>query len=68
MENTSIECADEEKEVSAFDLVNFEKSITGGENVDEDNIDERINYDTNDPGFEQLTDEQAVGEALGTVS
>jgi len=37
VENTLIEYVEKE-EVSAFDLANFAKSITGGENVDEDNI------------------------------
>jgi len=34
VENTLIAFAEEEEEVSAFDLANFAKSITGGQNVD----------------------------------
>jgi len=37
VENTLIEYVEEEEEVSAFDLANFARSVTGGENVDEDN-------------------------------
>uniref|UniRef100_A0A2S2QZ92 Jerky-like n=1 Tax=Sipha flava TaxID=143950 RepID=A0A2S2QZ92_9HEMI len=66
VENTLI--GEEEKEVSAFDLANFSKSLTRGENVDEENINEWINCDANDQGFERLSDEQIVSEALGTVS
>lgn len=71
VENTLIEYTTEE--VTAFDLTNFVKSITRGENVDKDNIDEWINSDGNDPSFEHLTDEQIVGlgktnRALGTLS
>lgn len=44
------------------------KSITRGENVNEDNIDEWFNYHVNKPGFEHLTDEQIVGGTLDTVS
>ena len=47
------------------DLANLAKSVAGGENVDEDNIIEWIDCDTNDPGFEHVTDEQIVEEALG---
>ncbi|XP_050523014.1 jerky protein homolog-like [Daktulosphaira vitifoliae] len=65
VENTLIE---EEEEVSAFDLANFSKSLTGGENFDEENINEWINCDANDPGFERLSDEQIVSGALDTVS
>jgi len=43
-------------------------NLTGGENVDEKNINEWINCDANDPGFERLSDEQIVSGALGTVS
>ncbi|KAL4152893.1 hypothetical protein QTP88_000726 [Uroleucon formosanum] len=57
----------EEEVVSAFDLANFSKSLTGGENVDEENINEWINCDANDPGFERLSDEKIVSGALGTV-
>jgi uncharacterized protein YehS (DUF1456 family) len=49
-------------------LANCSKSFTEGENVDEENINEWINYDANDPGFERLSDEQIVSGALGTVS
>jgi len=35
--------------------------ITGGGNVDEDNIDEWINCDANDPDFEHFTDEKIIG-------
>ncbi|KAL4096738.1 hypothetical protein QTP88_021632 [Uroleucon formosanum] len=42
-------------------------SLTGGENVDEENINEWINCDANDPEFERLSDEQIVSGALGTV-
>ena len=66
MENTLVESTEEE-EVSACDLANLAKSVTGGGNVDEDNIVEWINCDANDPGFEHLTDEQIVGGALGMV-
>ena len=66
VENTLVESAEEE-EVSACDLANLAKSVTGGGNVDEDNIVEWINCDANDPGFEHLTDEQIVGGALGMV-
>jgi len=66
VENTLIEYVEEE--VFAFDLVNFAKSITGGENVDEDNVDEWINCEASDQGFEHITDEQIVEGALGTVS
>lgn len=38
MENTLIEYAVKKDEIVAFGLVNYAKSITGGENVDEDNI------------------------------
>jgi hypothetical protein len=48
-----------EEEVS-FDLVNFAKTITGGENVDEDNINERIHCDAIDSGFDCFTDEKIV--------
>jgi hypothetical protein len=41
----------DEEEVFAFDLANFEKSITGGEIFDKDNIDKTINGNTNDPGL-----------------
>ncbi|KAL4104597.1 hypothetical protein QTP88_019891 [Uroleucon formosanum] len=58
----------EEKEVFAFDLANFSKSLTGGDNVDEENINVWINCDANDPGFKRLSDEQIVSGALGTVS
>ncbi|KAL4096795.1 hypothetical protein QTP88_021679 [Uroleucon formosanum] len=66
VENTLI--GEEEEEVSAFDLANFSKSFTGGENVDEENINEWINCDVNDPELERLSDEQIVSGALGTVS
>jgi hypothetical protein len=49
-------------------LANFSKSLTGGENVNEENINEWINCDANDPGFERLSVEQIVSGALGTVS
>jgi len=69
VENTLLGYAEEEEEeISAFDLANFAKSITQGENVDEDNIDEWINCDANNPGFEHHTDKQIVGGALGMVS
>ncbi|VVC39681.1 Hypothetical protein CINCED_3A023089 [Cinara cedri] len=58
----------EEEEFSAFDLANFSKSLTGGENVDEENINEWINCDADEPGFERLSDGQIVNGALGTVS
>ncbi|VVC41732.1 Hypothetical protein CINCED_3A018470 [Cinara cedri] len=69
VENTLI--GEEEEEVStcgSLDLANFSKSLTGGENVDEENINEWINCDANDPGFEHLSDKQIVSGALGTVS
>jgi hypothetical protein len=49
-------------------LANFSKSLTGAENIDEENINEWINCDANDPGFECLSDEQIVSGALGTIS
>lgn len=38
MENTFLEYRAKEDEVVAFGLVNYEKSIIGGENVVKDNI------------------------------
>lgn len=64
VENTLIR---EEVEVSAFDLAIFSKSLTGRENVDEGNINEWINCNANDPGFERFSDEQIVSGALSTV-
>lgn len=53
---------EEEEEVSAYYLANFEISIAGGKNIIENNINEWINCDVNDQGFEHLTDEQIVGQ------
>lgn len=53
--------------MSAFDLVNLVKYVTGGGNTDENNIIEWINCDANYPGFEHLTGKQIIGEALGMV-
>ena len=66
MENTFVEFIEEE-EISVHDLENLAKSVTGGEKVNEGNIEEWINCDVNDPGFEHLTDEQIVGQALDPV-
>lgn len=52
----------------SFNLANFTKSITGGENFDENNINVWINCKTYNPGFDHVIDEQIVGGALGTVS
>lgn len=62
VEKSLVESEKKEEEVSVHDLA---KSVAGGENVDEDNIIEWIACDTNDPGFEHVTDEQIVEEALG---
>jgi len=64
VENYLIEYAEEEEEISAFNLANFAKCITGGGNVDEYNNDEWIKCDANDPDFEHLTDEQIIGGTL----
>lgn len=45
-----------EEEVFVFDLVNYAKSINGGKNIDEDDIDEWFNCGINYQGFENLTD------------
>lgn len=58
---------EEEEEVYGFDLINYAKSINGGKNPHEDNIDERFNCGSNYPGFGHLTDEQIKSEVLGTV-
>ena len=65
VEKTLVESEEKGEEVSVHDLANLAKSVAGGENVDEDNIIEWIDCDTNDPGFEHVTDEQIVEEALG---
>lgn len=52
------------EEISTFDLANFVKSITEGENIDEDDIDEWINCDANDSSFEHLIDEPIVGRTF----
>lgn len=61
MENTLIEYVKVKKaEIAAFNLANFAKSLTGGENVDKNNTNEWINCDANNLGFEHLTDKQIV--------
>lgn len=74
MEKNSIKCRKyfrkyvEKEKVSPFGLFNYKKSVNAGENIDEDNTDEWFNYGINYSGLEHLTDEQIVGELLGTVS
>ena len=53
------------EEVFTSDLANLTNSVLRGENIDEENIIEWINCDTNDPGFEQLIDEQIVNKTKG---
>ena len=48
--------------MTASVLSNLAKSFLGGSNVDEDNIDDWINCDTNKPGFEYLIDEEITVE------
>ncbi len=64
VEKSLVESAKKVEEVSVHDLANLTKSVAGGENVDEDNIVEWIDRNTNDPGFKHVTDEQIVEEAL----
>lgn len=52
VENSLAESAEEE--VPAYDLAYLPKPVTGGDNVDEDNIIEWNNCDTNDPGIEHV--------------
>ena len=54
----------EEEEISVHDLANLTKSVTGGEKINEGNIEEWINCDVNDSDFELLTYEQILGQAL----
>lgn len=57
-----------EEEVFTLNLISYAKSINGGKNIDEDDIDEWFNCGINYPGFEHLTDKQIVGRVLGTIS
>ncbi len=59
-----VESEKKEEGVSVHDLSNLAKSFAGEENFDEDNIIERIDYYSNDSGFEHVTDGQIVEEAL----
>ena len=59
-----MESGKKEEEVSVHDLTNLTTSVAEGENVDKDNIIEWIECDTNDPGSQNVTDEQTVEEAL----
>ena len=65
VEKFLVESEKKEEEVSVHDLANLAKSVAGGENVDEGNITEWIDCDSNDPGFEHVTVDQIVEEALG---
>lgn len=63
MENTLVEFAEGGEDVSEYDLANLAKSVT-----EVGNVNEVINCDANDLGFERIGDEQIVNGALGMVS
>ena len=65
VEKSLVETEKKDEEVSVHDLANLAKSVPGGENVEEDNIIEWIDCDIDDPGFEHITDDQIVEDALG---
>ena len=67
VENALVEFTEEE-EISAHDLENLDKSVTGGKKVNERNVEEWFNCDTNDSGFGCLIDEQIAGLVLEPVS
>nr|CAD7573121.1 unnamed protein product [Timema californicum] len=46
-------------------LVDLVTSVPGGENVDEGNIDEWLECDASEPGFERLTDLEITNKAMG---
>lgn len=50
VENILVESAGEE-EFSSYDFANLRKSDTGGDDVDEDNIDKLFHYNITDSGF-----------------
>nr|CAD7424783.1 unnamed protein product [Timema monikensis] len=46
-------------------LVDLVTSVPRGENVDEENIEEWLECDSSEPGFEQLTDVEITNKAMG---
>ena len=40
-------------------------SVLGGENVDKENIEEWLECDASEPGFERLTDVEITNKAMG---
>lgn len=48
-------------------LAELVKTVPGGENVNDENIEEWLECDADDPGFERLTDEEIVQKAMVEV-
>lgn len=58
-------CEEKSEVMPTATLVDLLTSVPGGENVDEENIDEWLECDASVPGFERLTDVEITNKAMG---
>lgn len=58
-------CEEENEIMPTATLLDLVKSVPGGKYVDEENLEQWLEYDMNEPGFERLTDVEIANKAMG---